>query len=58
MMKKYENLCDLLEQNPAARRVFEPQHDCVQESILERRETFIDERYLRWYAEKLLRGDD
>ncbi len=58
MMKKYENLCDLLEQNPAARRFFDTLPDYVQESIRERGDNIRYNRDLRGYAEKLLRGDD
>ena len=58
MMNKYENLCDLLEQNPSARRFFDTLPDYVQESIQERGDNIRYDRDLRGYAEKLLRGDD
>ncbi len=57
-MRKYENLRDLLEQNPAARRFFDTLPDYVRESIEERGGNIRYDRDLRGYAEKLLRGDD
>lgn len=58
MMQKYNDLRDLLGQNPAARRFFDTLPDYVQESIRERGDNIHFDRDLRGYAEKLLRGDD
>ena len=58
MMRKYENLGDLLEQNPAARKFFDTLPDYVRETIEERGDNIRYDRDLRGYAEKLLRGDD
>ncbi len=58
MTKKYENLRDLLEQNPAAHRFFNTLPDYVRETIEERGDNIRYDRDLRGYAEKLLRGDD
>ncbi len=57
-MKKYDNLCDLLEQNPKARQFFDTLPDYVRETIQERGDNIRYDRDLRGYAEKLLRGDD
>lgn len=57
-MRKYENLRDLLEQNPAARHFFDSLPDYVRDSIEERGGNIRYDRDLRGYAEKLLRGDD
>ena len=57
-MRKYENLGDLLQQNPAARRFFDTLPDYVRETIEERGDNIRYDRDLRGYAEKLLRGDD
>lgn len=56
--KKYENLRDLLEQNPEARHFFDTLPDYVRQSIRERGDNICFDRDLRGYAEKLLRGDD
>ena len=58
MMRKYENLSDLLQQNPAAKKFFDTLPDYVKESIEERGSNIRYDRDLRGYAEKLLRGDD
>ena len=58
MMRKYENLGDLLEQNPAAHKFFDTLPDYVRETIEERGDNIRYDRDLRGYAEKLLRGDD
>ena len=58
LMRKYENLGDLLQQNPAARRFFDTLPDYVRETIEERGDNIRYDRDLRGYAEKLLRGDD
>ena len=58
LMKKYDNLNDLLQQNPAARHFFDSMPDYVRETIEERGDNIRYERYLQGYAEKLLRGDD
>ena len=57
-MRKYENLGDLLQQNPAAKKFFDSLPDYVRESIEERGNNIRYDRDLRGYAEKLLRGDD
>lgn len=58
MMRKYENLGDLLQKNPAAKKFFASLPEYVRESIEERGNNIRYDRDLRGYAEKLLRGDD
>ena len=58
MVKKYKNLQELLQENPAARRQYDALPQYVRDSIAERGNSVCCRRDLEGYTEKLLRGDD
>lgn len=58
MVKKYKDLQEMLQENPAARRHYDSLPQYVRDSIAERGNAVRCRRDLEGYAEKLLRGDD